>query len=77
MEIRPSLLSYIFASSTKWHINYEFPELTLELADRCVKLNPEQVLEIHIRKGWMWSSVTLKTLNQNYQFQGIFKILSH
>lgn len=72
MEIRPSLLSYIFAGSTKWRINYEFPELTLELDGTHAKLNPEQVLEINIRKGWMWSTVTLKTLNQNYQFKGLF-----
>ena len=38
MEIQPSLLSYIFAGSTKWCINYEFPELTLELDGAIVKL---------------------------------------
>lgn len=72
MEIQPSLLSYIFAGSTKWCINYEFPELTLELDGAIVKLNPEQVLEAYIRKGWMWSTVTLKTQDQNYLFKGLF-----
>ena len=48
MEIRPSLLSYIFVGSTKWRINYEFPELTLELDGTHAKLNPEQVLETNI-----------------------------
>lgn len=71
MEIRPSLLSYIFAGSTKWRINYEFPELTLELDGTHAKLNPEQVLETNIRKGWMWSTITLKTMDQNYQFKGL------
>lgn len=72
MEIRPSLLSYIFADSTKWYINYEFSELTFELDGTNVKLNPEQILKTNIRKGWMWSTVTLKTLEQNYQFKGLF-----
>ncbi|RZG76208.1 UvrD-helicase domain-containing protein [Acinetobacter sp. WCHAc060025] len=72
MEIRPSLLSYIFAGSTQWRINYEFPELILELDGTRATLNPEQVLEANIRKGWMWSTVTLKTLDQNYQFKGLF-----
>ena len=71
MEIRPSLLSYIFVGSTKWRINYEFPELTLELDGTHAKLNPEQVLETNICKGWMWSTITLKTLDQNYQFKGL------
>ena len=72
MDIRPSLLSYIFADSTKWRINYTFPELLLELDTKTVKLNPEQVLETHIQKGWIWSSLTLETLDQNFQFKGIF-----
>ena len=38
MEIRPSILSYIFAGSTKWCIKYEFPELTLSLDGAIVKL---------------------------------------
>ncbi|RLL22819.1 hypothetical protein D9K81_06395 [Acinetobacter chengduensis] len=72
MDIRPSLLSYIFAGSTKWRINYIFPELILELDTKTIKLNPEQVLETHIQKGWIWSSLTLETLDQNFQFKGIF-----
>ncbi len=72
MDIRPSLLSYIFADSTKWRINYTFPELILELDTKIIKLNPEQVLETHIQKGWIWSSLTLETLDQNFQFKGIF-----
>ena len=72
MNIRPSLLSYIFANSTKWRINYTFPELILELDTKIIKLNPEQVLETHIQKGWIWSSLTLKTLDQNLQLKGIF-----
>ncbi|MCU4578439.1 UvrD-helicase domain-containing protein [Acinetobacter courvalinii] len=72
MNIRPSLLSFIFADSSKWRINYTFPELVLELDTRTVNLNTEQVLEIHIQKGWIWSSLTLKTLDQNFQFKGIF-----
>jgi DNA helicase-4 len=71
MNIRPSLLSFIFASS-KWRINYTFPELVLELDTKTIKLNPEQVLETHIQKGWIWSSLTLKTLDQNFQFKGMF-----
>lgn len=74
MNIRPSLLSFIFADSSKWRINYAFPELVLELDTRMVNLNPEQVLEIHIQKGWIWSSLTLKTLDQNFQFKGMFHI---
>ena len=70
MDIRPSLLSYIFADSTKWRINYTFPELILELDTKIIKLNPEQVLETHIQKGWIWSSLTLETLDQNFQFKG-------
>ena len=72
MDIRPSLLSFIFADSSKWRINYAFPELVLELDTRTVNLNPEQVLETHIQKGWIWSSLTLETLDQNFQFKGIF-----
>ena len=72
MDIRPSLLSFIFADSSKWRINYAFPELVLELDTRTVNLNPEQVLETHIQKGWMWSSLTLETLDQNFQFKGVF-----
>lgn len=72
MEIRPSLLSYIFAGSTNWCINYDFPELILKLDGAIVKLNPEQVLEAYIHKGWMWSTVTLKTQDQNYLFKGLF-----
>lgn len=72
MEFRQSLLSYIFAGSTKWRINYEFPELTLEFDNNHVKLSPEQVLEAYIHKGWLWSTITLKTLEQNYQFKGLF-----
>ncbi|WP_462176578.1 UvrD-helicase domain-containing protein [Acinetobacter baumannii] len=72
MDIRPSLLSYIFAGSKKWRINYTFSELVLELDTKTVSLNPEQVLETHIQKGWIWSSLTLKTLNQNFQFKGMF-----
>ena len=53
MNIRPSLLSYIFASSTKWRINYTFPELLLELDTKTIKLNHEEVLETHIQKGWI------------------------
>ena len=70
MDIRPSLLSFIFADSSKWRINYAFPELVLELDTRTVNLNPEQVLETHIQKGWIWSSLTLETLDQNFQFKG-------
>lgn len=47
MEIRPSLLSYIFAGSTKWRINYEFPELTLELDGTLVKQTYYQVMKIY------------------------------
>ena len=72
MDIRPSLLSYIFASSTKWRINYTFPELLLELDTKTIKLNPEEVLKTHIQKGWIWSSLTLETLDQNFQFKGVF-----
>lgn len=72
MEIRPSLLSYIFAGTTKWRLNYEFPDFTFEIDNRITKLNPEQVLEIHIQKGWIWSSLTLKTLDQNFLFKGLF-----
>ena len=72
MDIRPSLLSFIFADSSKWRINYAFPELVLELDTRTVNLNPEQVLETHIQKGWIWSSLTLETLDQNFQFKGVF-----
>ena len=72
MNIQPSLLSFIFAGSKKWRINYTFPELVLELDTRTVKLNPEQVLETHIHKGWIWSSLTPKTVDQNFQFKGIF-----
>jgi DNA helicase-4 len=72
MEIQPSLLSYIFAGSTKWCINYEFPELTLELDGAIVKLNPEEVLKSYIHKGWMWSTVTLKTQDQNYPVLELF-----
>lgn len=71
MDIRPSLLSYIFAGSTKWLINYEFPELSLELDGNIAKLNSEHILEIHIQKGWIWSSLTLKTLDQSFLFKGI------
>lgn len=72
MDIRPSLLSFIFAGSKKWRINYTFPELVLELDTKTIKLNPEQVLETHIQKGWIWSSLTLETLDQNFQFKGMF-----
>ena len=72
MDIRPSFLSYIFADATKWRMNYTFPELVLELDTKAIKLNLEQVLETHIQKGWIWSSLTLKTLDQNFQFKGIF-----
>ncbi len=72
MDIRPSLLSYIFADSTKWRINYIFPELILEINTKTIQLNPEQVLETHIQKGWIWSSLTIKTRDQNFQFKGIF-----
>ncbi|MEN5173624.1 UvrD-helicase domain-containing protein [Acinetobacter higginsii] len=72
MDIRPSLLSFIFADSSKWRINYTFPELVLELDTRTVNLNPEQVLDTHIQKGLIWSSLTLKTLDQNFQFKGMF-----
>lgn len=72
MDIRPSLLSFIFAGSSKWRLNYTFPELVLELDTRTIRLNPEQVLETHIQKGWIWSSLTLKTLDENFQFKGMF-----
>ncbi len=73
MDIRPNLLSFIFAGSSKWRLSYTFPELVLELDTRTVKLNPEQVLETHIQKGWIWSSLTLKTVDQNFhQFKSIF-----
>ncbi|ENW63925.1 hypothetical protein F910_02779 [Acinetobacter baumannii NIPH 410] len=36
MDIRPSLLSYIFAGSKKWRINYTFSELVLELDTKTV-----------------------------------------
>lgn len=72
MDIRPSLLSYIFAGSAKWRINYTFPELILELDTKTIKLNPEQVLETRIQKGWIWSSLTLETIDQNFQFKGVF-----
>lgn len=72
MNIRPSLLSFIFAGSSKWRLSYTFPELVLELDTRTVKLNPEQVLETHIQKGWIWSSLMLKTVDQNFQFKGMF-----
>ncbi|TCB82972.1 hypothetical protein E0H90_13255 [Acinetobacter sp. ANC 3791] len=72
MDIRPNLLSYLFADSTNWRLTYTFPELILELDIKTIKLDPEQVLEIHIQKGWIWSSLTLKTLEENFQFKGIF-----
>lgn len=72
MNIQPSLLSFIFADSGKWRVNYTFPELILELDTKTVNLNPEQVLETHIQKGWIWSSLTLKTIDQNFQFKGMF-----
>ncbi|WP_180644582.1 UvrD-helicase domain-containing protein [Acinetobacter bereziniae] len=72
MNIQPSLLSFIFAGSSKWRLSYTFPELVLELDTKTVKLNPEQVLETHIQKGWIWSSLTLKTVDRNFQFKGIF-----
>lgn len=73
MDIRPSLLSFIFVGSKKWRINYTFPKLVLELDTKTVNLNPEQVLETHIYKGWIWSSLTLKTVDKNFQFKGMFK----
>lgn len=72
MDIRPSLLSYLFAGSTQWRLSYQFPELFIEFENKKVQLNPEQILEIQIQKGWLWSSLTLKTLDQNYLFKGIF-----
>lgn len=30
------------------------------------------MLETHIQKGWIWSALTLKTLDQNFQFKGKF-----
>ncbi|MDN5638501.1 MAG: UvrD-helicase domain-containing protein, partial [Staphylococcus equorum] len=68
----PSLLSYIFAGSAKWYLSYEYPELTIKLDDNTTKMTPEQVLDIHIQKGWIWSSLTLKTLDQIFLFKGIF-----
>lgn len=72
MDLKPSLLSYIFMDCTHWRLSYTFPQLTLELDGQTTKLNTEQVLEIHIHKGWIWSSITLKTLNQNFILKGIF-----
>ncbi|KAF1020137.1 MAG: hypothetical protein GAK29_03716 [Acinetobacter bereziniae] len=61
MDIRPSLLSYLFVGSVKWQLNYQFPELILEVDDKQVRLNPEQILEIQIQKGWLWSSLKIIT----------------
>lgn len=72
MDLKPSLLSYIFMDCTHWRLSYTFPQLTLELDGQTTKLNTEQALEIHIHKGWIWSSITLKTLNQNFILKGIF-----
>ncbi len=51
-----------------------FSELILlELDTKIIKFNPEQA-ETYIRKGLIWSSLTLETLDQNFQFKGIFNV---
>ncbi|EXE61926.1 uvrD/REP helicase N-terminal domain protein [Acinetobacter sp. 1542444] len=72
MDLKPSLLSYIFTGSTNWKLSYTFPKLKLDFNKQTNHLTLDKILDINIQSGWIWSSVTLSTSEQNYVLKGIF-----
>lgn len=72
MDLKPSLLSYIFIDSTNWKLSYIFPELKLDFDKKTKHLTLDEILDIRVQSGWIWSSVTLSTLEHNYVLKGVF-----
>ncbi|USP39510.1 UvrD-helicase domain-containing protein [Acinetobacter sp. XS-4] len=72
MDLKPSLLSYIFTGFANWELSYTFPTLKLDLNKQTTHLTLDEILDINIQSGWIWSSVTLSTSEQNYVLKGVF-----
>lgn len=72
MDLKPSLLSYFFTRSANWKLSYTFPEVKLDINKQTTHLTLDEILDVNIRSGWVWSSITLSTVEQNYVLKGIF-----
>ncbi|MFV5639809.1 hypothetical protein [Acinetobacter oleivorans] len=56
MDLKPSLLSYIFTGSANWELSYTFPKLKLEINKQTSHLTLDEILDVNIRSGWIWSN---------------------